>query len=436
MRTTRRLDPDRAWSPFEPGPDGPWDRARVAHLHRRAGFAAPWGVLERDLKDGPEISVDRLLNGEEVGPDGMTETDLDALSERFDPSLSQARLQATWLRRMISTPHPLRERLTLFWHDHFATSNAKVNNTGLMARQNALLRQHALGDFKALLAAMARDPAMLVWLDSASNRKAHPNENYAREVMELFTLGRGHYTEKDVQEAARAFTGSFIQDDRFTLISAQHDDGAKTILGQSGTFRGDDVTRILLEQPACADFLAGKLYRHFVDEVEPPSPDLLAPLAESIRTSRYEMREPLKMILRSRLFFDLASRRKRVKGPVEFAVGTVRALEIYRPTVSTEALAEACGRMGQNLYAPPSVAGWDGGPAWINTTTTLARTNFALGLIGDKQRFDAEALAKKHGVEPGSFFVDLLLQDGADESVRRKMKDASLVLTAPEYQLA
>src|SRR5439155_25915046 len=148
-------------------------------------------------------------------------------------------------------------RLTLFWHNHFATSDAKVNNTGLMAGQNATLRRHALGDFKALLAAMARDPAMLLWLDSATNRKAHPNENYSREVMELFTLGRGHYTEKDVQEAARAFTGSFVQNDRFHEVAGQHDDGPKTVLGRTGRFRGDDVARILLEQPACAEFLVG-----------------------------------------------------------------------------------------------------------------------------------------------------------------------------------
>jgi uncharacterized protein (DUF1800 family) len=424
----------------------------VAHLHRRAGFAAPWHVLERDRADGPGRSIDRLLDGEPSTADGQPAAEFarefDEIAAGLGASSGLSRLQGIWLRRMIDTPHPLLERLTLFWHGHFATSIAKVNNPGLMQRQNALVRTHALGDFKALLLAMAKDPAMLVWLDSATNRKAHPNENYAREVMELFALGRGHYTEKDVQEAARAFTGSFVRDDRFAEVASQHDDGPKTILGRTGPFRGDDVAQILLDQAACAEFLAGKLYRLFIGEVDPPTPELLAPVAEAFRASGYDVRVPVGMILRSRLFHDPAVRRKRVKSPVELAVGTIRALEVLKPTVSADALAEACIRMGQGLYAPPSVAGWDGGPAWINTTTTLARTNFALALLGNEdaqlgKRFDAARLADRYGKggDPAGFYVDLLVQDAFDETVRRRVKGsakeaATLVLTAPEYQLA
>jgi uncharacterized protein (DUF1800 family) len=444
-------DPARAWAPFAPSPEDPWDRARVAHLHRRAGFAAPWPVLERDLKDGPEASVERLLDGEPATLDGIPAAKFaeqyDYIAGRLGASGSLARTQGIWLRRMIDTPHPLLERLTLFWHDHFATSNAKVNSTALMQGQNATLRRYALGDYKALLAEMARDPAMLVWLDAATNRKAHPNENYAREVMELFALGRGHYTEKDVQEAARAFTGGFVQDDRFVQVASQHDDGEKTILGRTGRFRGDDVTPILLDQPACAEFLAGKLFRHFVSEVDEPSAALLAPVADAFRRSGYDVREPVRLILRSRLFHDPAMRRRRVKGPVEFAVGTIRALEVLRPTVSADALADACARMGQSLYAPPSVAGWDGGPAWINTTTTLARTNFALALLSDSdapfgKRLDPSALARRHGAgDAARFYVELLVQDALDDEVRRRVRGsakevATLVLSAPEYQLA
>jgi uncharacterized protein (DUF1800 family) len=457
-------DPERAWAPFEPSAGDPWDLARVAHLHRRAGFSASWAVLQRDLRNGPEASIDRLLEGEPTGGDGTPAREfaalLDGMAARLGPSGNLARLQGIWLYRMIFTPHPLLERMTLFWHDHFATSNAKVNNPALMQRQNAVLRAHALGDFRRLLGAMGTDPAMLAWLDATVNRKAHPNENYAREVMELFTLGRGHYTEKDVQEAARAYTGRFVVGDGFREVPAQHDDGPKTILGRTGALRGDDVDRILLEQPACAEFLCGKLFGLFVSEVDPPSAGLIAPLAEALRASDYDLRVPVAMILRSRLFFDPAARRRRVKGPVEFAVGTIRAMEVLRPTVSAEALAEACGRMGQNLYAPPSVAGWDGGPAWINTTSMLARSNFVLALLSATdaifgKRLDPRALAGRHaGTEPDEvtrFFIELLVQDAFDARVRDRVVAASaraadpaaaareaatLVLTAPEYQLA
>jgi uncharacterized protein (DUF1800 family) len=444
-------DPSQAWAAYEPTDSEPWDRARVAHLHRRAGFAAPWWVLERDVKAGPGPSIDRLLNGEPQCPDGTSASEFDALLDEMATNASASanltRLQAVWLYRMIHTPHPLRERMTLFWHNHFATSNAKVNNLRLMQQQNDLLRRLALGDFKALLMEMDNDPAMLIWLDAAVNRKSKPNENYAREVMELFTLGRGRYTEKDVQEAARAYTGGFIQNDRFTVVPAQHDDGEKSVLGQTGKFGPDEIGRVLLDQPACAEFLARKLFRHFISEIDTPSKESIAPLAETFRNSSYDSRAALNLILRSRLFHNPSTRRRRVKSPVELTVGTIRSLEVLKPTVSGDALADACTRMGQSLYAPPSVAGWDAGPAWINTTTTLARSNFALGLLSDSddafgKRLDPKALVEKNRGQDGvSFFVDLLVQDAFDESVKKKVKGtpkevATLVLTAPEFQLA
>jgi uncharacterized protein (DUF1800 family) len=453
-RSPLLTDPARAWAAYEPNSGDPWDLPKVAHLHRRAGFSAPWAVLRRDAEDGPSASVDRLIAGEPKAADGTPADEfaslLDAMAARLGPSASLTRLQGIWLFRMIFSPHPLRERMTLFWHNHFATSNAKVNNTGLMQRQNDLLRSHALGSFETLLVAMGRDPAMLVWLDSTVNRKAKPNENYAREVMELFTLGRGRYTEKDIQEAARAFSGSFVVGDQYREVPAQHDEGDKTVLGRTGRFRGDDVARILLDQPVCAEFVCTKLYRHLVDEVEAPSPDLIAPLAEAFRASGHDVKVPVRMILRSRLFYAPEVRRRRVKGPVEFAVGTIRALEVLKPTVQADALAEACGRMGQNLFAPPSVAGWDGGPAWINTTTTLARANFALALLSTTdaafgKRLNPKALADRHAgpadEEAARFYVDLLVQDAFDQEVRRRVKGdarevATLVLSSPEYQLA
>ncbi len=448
-------NPSIAWSRYEPGDTTPWNLSRVAHLHRRAGFAAPWSILQRDLKDGPEASLARLIDGEPTSTDGSTQADFAALHDGIGTQLGSSaeptRLQAIWLYRMVFTPHPLLERMTMFWHNHFATSIAKVKNAALMQRQNALFRAHALGDFRALLTAIGRDPAMLIWLDSTDNKKAKPNENYAREVMELFTLGRGRYSEKDIQEAARALTGWFVVKDRFSVLPAQHDNGEKTILGQTGTFSGDDLPKILLAQPSCAFFVARKLYKQFVSDLDEPDDALLMPVAEAFRKSDYNIKVPVQMILSSKLFFDQSTIRERVKSPVEYVVGMIRSLEILQPTISSDKVAMACSDMGQTLYAPPSVAGWDGGAAWVNTTAMLARTNTALEVVDNSGRFDARGLAERHGAkEPkgqAKFYIDLLMQDGFDsklvervEATSIRTKDpkevARLVLTSPEYQLS
>jgi len=462
--TSSMADPSRAWAPFEPSRDQKWDLPRVAHLHRRAGFAAPWPVLERDLRDGPYGSVDRLLTGSKTSVDGSPAAEFDStielMASQLSPASEPTQLQAIWLYRMIFTPHPLRERLTCFWHNHFATSIAKVHNAVLMQRQNQLLRTHALSGFQTLLTAIGKDPAMLIWLDSTINRKAKPNENYAREVMELFTLSRGNYSEKDVQEAARAFTGWFVVQDQFKEVSRQHDDGTKSVLGRNGNWTGDDIPGILIDQPACAAWICRKLFRHFVSETQEPPDALIAPLARAFRDSSYRVEVPVAMILRSSLFHDPSVRRRRVKSPVEFAVGTVRSLEILNPTVQAVALAESCGQMGQNLYSPPSVAGWNDGPSWINSTTLLARANLALGILSDQneafgQRFNAARLAAQYGFKgrerAAVFFNDLLVQDALEPAAREPIQKAStkadsdetaasdvvrLILTSPEYQLA
>jgi hypothetical protein len=458
-------DPRRAWAPFQPDRSRPWDREAVSHLHRRAGFSAPWTVLVRDVKDGPEASVNRLLEGEPTAGDGTPapefESFLDAMAARLGPTGELEGLQAIWLYRMIFTPHPLRERLTLFWHDHFATSIAKVKNSALMQRQNGLLRAAALGDFRALLQAIGKDPAMLIWLDSTVNKKAHPNENYSREVMELFSLGRGHYSEKDVQEAARAFTGWFVIRDEFSVVPRQHDYGPKSVLGRKGNWSGDDIPTILVEQPACPQWICRKLFRYFVSESHAPSEALLDPLAQAFRESGYQVRVPVAMILRSNLLFDPSMRRRRVKSPVEFAIGIVRSLEILKPTVAPAALARSCVQMGQSLYSPPSVAGWDWGRAWINSTTLLARANLALALLSDDdealgRRCDPAKLAARHGfhrpAEAAEFLLDLLLPGPIEASVRdpifkalmarsadsgAALRDAARrIVNLPEYQLA
>ena len=277
---------------------------------------------------------------------------------------------------MLEGGHPLREKLTLFWHNHFATSYAKVRSTKLMFEQNAILRKHALGKFRPFLLDMSRDTAMLVWLDSNRNVKGAPNENYAREVMELFSLGVGNYTEKDIQEAARAFTGWHHDTEvvKFEFNRDLHDDGAKTIFGKTGKFTGEDVVRLCCEQAACAKFLVGKLYAFLVSETPPPK-ELLAPLADRFRTSDYDIAGLVGTMLGSRLFFSEHAYRKRVKWPVEYALGAINAAVPSRVPLSD--VIDPLAKMGQPLFAPPNVKGWRTGTDWLNSATLLARNNFA-----------------------------------------------------------
>jgi uncharacterized protein (DUF1800 family) len=273
------------WAPFEPTSQDPWDLSKAAHLHRRAGFGASRAELERDVKDGPAASVDRLFR-----PRQMSDAErqvLDSLRQGVLDSGDAGRLKAWWLYRMLYDPDPLREKLTLFWHGHFATSNRKVDSVPRMLAQNEALRRHALGPFADLLAAMVGDAAMLVWLDGADCKKERPNENFAREFLELFTVGVGNNTEKDIREAARAFTGWAVDKDQGVYCEATHDGGTKTFLNQTGPWKAADVIRITLEQPACAEFLCRKLCRFLVSETEEPSADVLKPLAKEMRLHHY-----------------------------------------------------------------------------------------------------------------------------------------------------
>ena len=238
-----------AWAPYTPDEQCPWDVRRVVHLHRRAGFAATWEEIQRDLKDGPTASVDRLLAAK-VSPECTATADL--LADAAVTAGDLGRLKAWWVYRMLYGPDPLTERLALTWHDHFATSNLKVDNLPAMWRQNELFRKLARAPFGELLNAAVRSPALLAYLDAPANRKGHPNENLARELMELFSLGVGHYTEADVKEAARALTGWTIREGAFFENANGHDDGEKTILGKKGRWKGADLVRMVLEHPATA----------------------------------------------------------------------------------------------------------------------------------------------------------------------------------------
>lgn len=374
-----KVDPESAWRPWQP-PLGGWNRKWAAHLFRRAAFGATDARIAAALKDGPAKTLDVLLSGE---PDAAERLELLTETGRYysDP----ASLRTWWLYAMLEGGHPLREKLCLFWHNHFATSYAKVRSTRLMYEQNVTIRKHALGPFPPFLLAMSKDPAMLVWLDSNRNVKGAPNENYAREVMELFSLGVGNYTEKDVQEAARAFTGWHhdVEVTQFEFQRELHDDGPKTVFGKSGKFTGEDVARLCCEHPACAPFLVGKLYAFFVSETPPPKA-LLEPLAGRYRASGYDTAALVRTILSSRLFFSEHAYRMRVKWPVECALGALAAVPDRVPLGD---LLEPLSKMGQALFAPPNVKGWRTGTDWLNSATLLARNNFAEKVaLGDWSR--------------------------------------------------
>ncbi len=347
------------WVHFAPSPAGPWNLARVVHLHRRAGFAATWAEIERDLREGPELSVTRLLKGN-AHLDGTLkdfESVSAALAESAASTSTADRLKAWWVFRMLFSPDPLGERLALMWHNHFATSNLKVSDLGAMRRQNDIFREFARAPFGELLRRAIKDPALLDWLDAPANRREHPNENLARESMELFTIGVGNFTEKDVKEAARALTGWSYKPDGFREFPQYHDDGEKKILGRKGRFRGDDFVAILLEQPATSVRLARRLCDLLMGEAPSvPSPPgatqnteaLVASLAAGLREHQLDIGWGVERILRSQVFFAADNLKTRVLAPPEFAVGAARTLQIFDPPPSTLLLAEWIGRMGQD----------------------------------------------------------------------------------------
>lgn len=283
--------------------------------------------------------------------------------------------QSWWFRRMIRTRDPLREKMALFWHDHFATSIQKVKQVVLMVFQNELFRRNALGSFKKLTQAMLLDPAMLLYLDSQSSRKGHPNENFAREVMELFTLGEGNYTEQDIHEAARAFTGYQIDRSSGRVVHnrRQWDESDKTIFGKTGRFTGADVIDLIFEKPEAAGMMVRKLWEFFVDEN--PSDAVIDALADVLRKADYRVEPVLRTIFTSGEFYSETVIRNQIKSPVQFLVQMLKQLEIPQAPVGFPITAQQ--QLGQVLFMPPNVAGWDWGKGWINTNTLLARYNLA-----------------------------------------------------------
>jgi uncharacterized protein (DUF1800 family) len=439
-----------SWAPFVPDQSNPWNLRRVVHLHRRAAFAATWEELQRDLKDGPAASVDRLMAGTaHAAPADFTSVAV-FLADAAVASGEMRRLKAWWFYRMLFGPDPLTERLTLFWHGHFATANSKVEDIVLMRRQNDTLRRYARRRFAELLGASVREPALLLYLDAPANHKGHANENLGRELMELFTLGVGNYSEADVKEAARSLTGWTVEGDKFAENAAGHDDSDKIILGHQGKWTGANLVRILLGQPATARRVAAKLCRLFFGETG-LAPEAVTKLAIGLSEHALDISWAVETILRSRAFFAETNLGTSVLGPVEFVVGSARALELFDPPPNTLALADWSARIGQDLFEPPNVGGWPGGRAWIHTRSMIARANYATALVtgphvGRRAPFRVEALPRKYGfgTDPASmltFYHRLLFGTEPAVAVRPRLtagngKMVAQLLSSPEGQLA
>jgi uncharacterized protein (DUF1800 family) len=410
------------WTAYRPSASAPWDLARAWTLRRRAGFAATWDELQRDLESGPDAAVDRILDGtcRIQGTRAEFASTADLLGDAAASGGDIHRLEAWWLFRMLFTPDPLTERLTLVWHNHFATSQLKVEDVEAMRRQNETFRRQGRGPFGDLLRAMLRDPALLYWLDAPSNRKGKPNENLARELMELFTLGVGEFSERDVKEVARALTGRTVVQGRYAVRPDWHDDAPQTILGKTDHFDGDKVADLLLEQPATARRLAWRLCQALLGENVADEP-ALSELAERLQTDGLHVGRAVEMILRSERFFSARNLHAQVSEPVAFVIGTVRSLERFDPPPSTLLLVEWTGRIGQELFFPPSVGGWPGGRSWLSGRSVVARANFAAALVGGRLHAGSAAdvpdfrnLARCHGrgkdaTEALRFFGDLAL---------------------------
>jgi uncharacterized protein (DUF1800 family) len=373
-----------------------FDNAR--HLLNRTSFAASTSEIADFAKLNPDAAVDRLLSARVIVAKTPIPEWANTYERVYRPTMTQEErqqanrremvvrgleLRTWWMTEMLATGSPFSEKMTLFWHNHFATGQEKVRSAVQMLRQNKILRKHALGNFGALLRDIAKDPAMLIYLDQAQSRKGTPNENFAREIMELFTLGEGNYSEQDIKEAARALTGWSIDVDagEFRYRPALHDTGSKTIFGHKGNFSGDDVVTLLLQRPETAEFVVRKLMREFVSSA--PEAAEVKRLAGIFREAKYEITPLMQAMLTAPAFYSLENRATLVKSPVDLVVGTLRQFKFEVHDAAPFAVLTR--QLGQDLFQPPNVKGWPGGDVWINTNTLLARKGFLNRLFRENE---------------------------------------------------
>ena len=389
------------------------DLRLMAHLLRRAGFGATPDELDRAMDKGYDAVLDELLN-----PPGDDDIPHDLIRRyHVDQSnLHGGGAQAHWMYRMAVTDYPLREKMCLFWHRVFATGSYKLIQTRVVTSQIDMFREHGMGNMDNLLVQLSRNPAMIMWLDNQDNHKGSINENYGRELLELFSMGVGNYTEEDIKECARAFTGWGVVNPAYMMIKMRnntsrpygnmtwqfeyddddHDHGQKTILGETGDFNGEDVVEIICRQEATPRYIARHLYHYFVAD-EPPvpqwphtpptNPEAIDAMTEAYFESGHSIKHMLRTLFTSDFFKDEALRYGRTKSPTEMVVNTLRlAGRMELPCYETYDAARASSGMGQALMGPPSVEGWQGGTEWINTGTYMERVNFVSRLLGDPTR--------------------------------------------------
>jgi uncharacterized protein (DUF1800 family) len=462
-------------------PDTSALRSELAHLYRRAGFGATPAELDAALARGYPATVEHLLDLGRPDPaaDGIPVPAFTSFQAATTPSTTPTTkpaakattsttthdrqalnrqlhqegvaLASWWLQRMVASQNPLREKLTLLWHGHFATAIQKVKLAGLMYRQNQLFRSLGGGNFEALTQAVAKDPAMLLWLDSNTNRSGHPNENFARELMELFTLGIGNYTETDVKEAARCFTGWTYsrQTDGFAFQARRHDDGSKQVLGVSGNLGGEDVIRLVTNTPVSAAWITSRLFSHLAYPVAPS--DSVVRELTSAYAGNLDITALLRAIFLHPAFLSPAARQGLVKQPIEYVVGVLRAFSGSGSTTTSPTnpanptnlanlanpanpkLLATLTQLGQVPFDPPNVGGWPQNGYWLTTATELARLNFAAAVavrVNLEGIGDADALAKHLSIDGWSPQTRRVLNAAATPQQR-----VALALTAPEYVL-
>ena len=416
------------------------DTALMAHLLRRAGFGANRDELEHYLEMGYDGAVEALLNP--TDPGNMP----DDLIRRYHVDQSELRdlpgSAAYWMYRMISTSCPMEEKTALFWHGLFATGYTKLNQARSLLNQVEMFRRSGLGSFEELLVELSKDPAMIVWLDNNENHGASINENYGRELLELFSMGIGNYTEEDVKECARAFTGWTLGNAEYMAIRAakdsiwpygriawhfdyrdeDHDDGEKTFLGETGRFHGEDIIAIIVKQEATARFVATRLFQFFgADEITEAGEKIIEEMMATYFSSGYQIRDMLRTLFHSGFFKSEEARFARVKGPVEMVVGAVRMAGNYRdPYLGIESVSNTMFYMGQGLLRPPTVEGWHEGAEWIDSGVLVERVNFVAKELSNVS-------------SPGVRSIIDRLEAGADQGVLdpSELADGCLDLLGP-----
>jgi uncharacterized protein (DUF1800 family) len=476
IRPAGQLDAAGSLAPYR----GTWNDRLAAHLLRRAGFGGAPDEIGHYASLGVHEAVQSLIHVPDAsnvpGPNNVYDPRLDLfmLAGTDDMTRRAARqrlrmqqvesvrsMQTWWLNRMLTTPAPLQEKMAFLFHGHFTSAAVEkgIWPTFVYA-QNQLFRKYALGNLRDLTLEVSKDPAMLLYLDNASSNKAHPNENYARELMELFTLGHGNYTEEDIRQSARAFTGWTVnrREGAFVVNRQIHDDGVKTFLGRSGAFDGGDIVNIIYQQPASARFWATTLLGAFV--YNDPEPELVAAVATLIRKHDFWIAPVMSTLLSSNVFYSPRAYRALVKSPVEFVVGAYKAFGLQQIDPSS---LRALNQMGQILFHPPNVAGWPGGQTWLTSQSMIARANFLAALVNspmmrqsswiDRTPMDADRAAHElvytilQGDAPDQSFAQIISYlDGDDTSALRMLSAenfqervrgaAYLTMAMPAYQLA